>query len=173
MFPSVTRIISPYVDYSMVPEGVLLRATERGLRVHQACAMIARGGFPVVSPDDQGYLDSFCRWFEYVNRVLAVEEELRDEQLGVVGHPDLIVELRDGRIIVPDLKTPVTKRKTWKLQLALYQWLARNFHPVGSCSVQLKANGTMPHVDYLDDFSTALVTAIGLLNAYRYLNGEI
>lgn len=124
---SVTEILSKYQDFSNVPEDRLALACERGTAVHSYCAAYAKGLWVSVPADAEGYCKSFQTWFdEYVEEVLLVEEELADETLGFIGHPDLIARLKgDDTATVTDLKTPVALQAVWSAQLAAYRHLAR------------------------------------------------
>ena len=79
LFPSVTQVLSPFVDYSMIPADVLERSCLRGTAVHDACATIARG-LPVMNltPETAGYVDSYRRWYDLmVDEVLMERMRLR------------------------------------------------------------------------------------------------
>ena len=179
-YPSVTQILSVYQDFSMVPENVLHMACERGQRVHAICAAIAKGLFVptnVVTPDIAGYVASFQKWFEYVEKVHLVEEELTHTGFGYMGHPDLVVTIKgDSEPSLWDLKTPAIVGPTWKAQLAAYDKLIHedtNLKPNRCGSIRLKPNGKPPILDeytgYKEDAFTAFLSA---LNAYRYFKGE-
>jgi len=126
--PSTTVVISAvfehWFNFSAVPEDVLEAAKLRGVDVHKACAVVARGLFPMIPPEFSGYLDSFRRWFDLlVEDVLLVEERLVDPALGFHGCPDLVVRTKQGEIILVDLKTPQALMATWKWQLSAYDHL--------------------------------------------------
>lgn len=172
---SVTTVLSPFADFSRISPEVLRRAAERGTRVHAACAAHASGLWVRNLPEDEmGYLGSFGAWFgRYVRRMIFVEKELRNPALGFHGHPDLGVELIDGRTVVVDLKTPAVESPTWRAQLAAYRHLAnQEFDGIfeSTMALQLKKNGrparAIPYKDQDSDFSAFL----SALNAYRYFD---
>jgi hypothetical protein len=81
MTPSVTRIISPWVDFSKITPATLQGAAERGTLIHSACTSIALGigWFPITNEGRAvvGYVNSFRRWFEtVVAEVIFTEREL-------------------------------------------------------------------------------------------------
>ena len=45
--PSVTQVLSPFADFSQIPEGVLEYASWRGTEVHRLCACYAKG-LPII-----------------------------------------------------------------------------------------------------------------------------
>lgn len=149
--PSVTTILSPWSDFSRVPDDVLAHAAERGTLVHQACAcrLIGLWSFPV-PVEIRGYLDSFEQWMPVVADVVLCEEELADHDYGYMGHPDLICRLQgDDALSVIDFKTPLSKSKSWRPQLAAYRELAvKRGHDVRRVmSVRLKKDGGRPIVN--------------------------
>ena len=174
---SVTRVLSVYNDFSGINPDVLQAAARRGTKVHGVCAAYAAGLWvPPLALDINGYFSSFKAWFDkYVSRVFFVEEEMVDPLLGYYGHPDLGVELIDGRKMIPDLKTPLNESVTWKSQIAAYLNLAEkkygeNFFD-GCMALQLSPKGTMAKgivYQYSDADFAAFLSA---LNAYRYFKG--
>lgn len=50
--PSVTKILSPIQDFSMVPHDVLARAAEFGINVHKACELYDKGTLDESSLDE-------------------------------------------------------------------------------------------------------------------------
>lgn len=56
----VTEALKPFSDFSKIPPGVLLAASERGTLVHKICACYARD-FPWlmdIPPECEGYVGS-------------------------------------------------------------------------------------------------------------------
>lgn len=175
---TVTRIIAPWVKFDHVPEARLAMAAERGTLIHSACSSIAEGvgWFPL---DDSGrgvigYVDSFRKWFDaIVEKVLFTERELKDPRFGFVGHPDLLVLSKNKKILLVDLKSPVTKSKSWRIQLAAYCHLCQQagYSPDKIGSLRLHPEGKTPIMDWYEG-STAQDFTIFLscLNAYRFFN---
>jgi len=123
MYPSVTRVLGPYIDWSHVPPDRLRSAGERGTRVHNACEAIAQDVWPVYQDDIKGYVKSFESWYKMMGpTVILVEPELVSEIYGFMGHPDLVLGIGHGTWLI-DIKTPVTISKTWGPQLGAYDHL--------------------------------------------------
>lgn len=179
MIYSVTEVLNRYQDFSHVPPDRLFLASERGTAVHDACLLkIARGIPPMnISDECEGYVLSFQRWFErYVAEVILTEERLVDADLGISGQIDLFCKGKSSYLLV-DLKTPVTKNKSWRLQLAGYKHLLNNQFPeipekeIKVGSLRLHPEGKAPKMDwyeesYLQDFNYFLQA----LNLHRYFN---
>lgn len=172
--PSVTTVLKPYTDFSMVPEHILTRATERGRKVHAICAAICQGlWIPPIPSECAGYIKSFRIWLDaYVEKIIFVEKELVDPVYGFLGHPDMVVKIPEGIVLV-DLKTPIALQKTWQLQLAAYLHLAKmNGHkPERVGSLRLNANGGIAKMDWYQDSANDLNIFLALLNGWRYFNG--
>lgn len=157
----------------MIQPDVLRTAAERGTAVHDACASYALG-LPVIGlRDDAGpYVESFKRWFDrVVKNVILCEERLTDNNHGYHGEPDLLIEAKHGELILLDLKTPVSKMKTWRLQLAAYKNLCEIFTAleidlVGS--LRLSPEGKTPKMDYYDYQAQDFNIFLSCLNAYRF-----
>lgn len=168
-YPSVTQVLSPFVDFSQVPDDRLAYATNRGSRVHTYCAAIAQGLFvPNIDEDCRGYVTSFEIWLrEMVQKVLFVEEEFIDHDLGYKGHPDLLITLKgNNRNVLIDLKTPISQSKTWKGQIAAYLNLVRKKFSVELGGVlQLK---DYPSVTWYNDDARDFNAFLSALTAYRY-----
>ena len=179
-YPSITQILGLYSDFSMIRPQVLETASLRGTEVHAICAAIAKKVWvPEIPSDCAGYVLSFQNWFEtHVKDVLLVEEELIDTVHGFLGHPDLVVLLRDDSRLLVDLKTPATKSKLWSAQLAAYKYLAKEgARPDGTRaalqidrvgSLRLRPNGNPPIFDQYQDSALDFAAFLAALSAYRY-----
>jgi hypothetical protein len=129
----VTQITKPYgPDFQYVKD--IEYYQERGQLLHAICAAHAKGKWYPGYPDDLGgYLDSFRRWFELVDKVLLTEEYLESSLWGFCGTPDLVCTLKnDDRIVLVDYKSPLAYNRSWDLQTAGYkilvdEWLSKRF----------------------------------------------
>lgn len=123
---SVTTALSPWSDFTGIPEAVLREAAERGTLCHNLFAGYAQGLFLGEIPEQaRGFFQSFRTWFDkYVDHVFWVERELIDNDLGIIGHADAGLRLVDGCNAVTDWKTPAAASKTWGPQTAAYLKLA-------------------------------------------------
>jgi hypothetical protein len=174
LFPSVTEVLSPWADFSKVSPAVLQAASERGTAAHDACFAYALG-LPVIGlrADVEPYVTSFKRWFDkVVDDVILCEQRITDtDGFGYHGEPDLLVKTKHPEIILTDLKTPVTKIKTWCVQLAAYKNLCENYtgltiDRVGS--LRLSPEGKTPKMDYYEYQNQDFAIFISCLNSYRY-----
>lgn len=172
---SVTQPLSVYFDKSAIHPDRLAWASTRGTLVHQACAAYSRG-FPVITSEEiNGYVDSFLYWHaRYVKRSLFVESEFIDSHTyGIKGHPDLVAELVDGRIVVVDYKTPVVEAKTWRAQLAAYCYLVE---PVVGCkpggmALMLSPDGGRAKAISYQYQAEDMANFLAALQAYRAFKG--
>lgn len=181
MIYSVTEVLQPWADFSHVPPERLFMASERGTAVHDACLMKTARGIPAIGIDEEcaGYVESFQKWFDhFVDRVFFTEERLVDVNLGISGQIDLFCKAKDGTYPIIDLKTPVTKNKSWRLQLAGYRRLVIQDHPsipewlIKTGSLRLDPKGKAPKMDWYkqDTYLRDLNYLLQALNLYRYFH---
>lgn len=120
IYPTVTRVLDPWKSH------FIKGGTERGTAVHESCAAIAKGLWPMVADEYKPYTEAFKAWMdEAVEQVLFVEERIVDENLSFSGQLDLVVRMKDqtlGKWTLIDLKTGVITA-LWELQLAAYDHL--------------------------------------------------
>lgn len=174
--PSVTTILAPFSGYKDVPVQYLDAASTRGTVVHSHCAAIALGKWcPSPIPEYKGYVDSFNDWFEkYIDKVLMVEEELACPKLGYCGHPDFLFQSEQlGGVILIDIKTPISKMKTWGCQVAAYEKLINETGKYPSInrigSLRLNKDGKTAKFDEFTDSRVSYFAAFyGALIAYRF-----
>ena len=175
-YPSTTQVISPHIDFSMVPPSVMEIATARGSLVHDLCARHAQGEWippDLIREDCKGYFDSFLQWFELVETVHFVEGELIDEVYQFCGHPDIIVTMKGQQFPrVVDLKTPVSRAKSWRLQIAAYNRLAEvnNFHVKQSGALRLSPKGRPPTYDEYANSAEDFNVFLSCLSSWNYFN---
>jgi len=143
-YPSVTEILSPYIDTQwFTPE-----SRDRGSAVHAAISAPLQGLWvKTLAPDHQPYFDSARRWIDMaVDKVILVEERLYDNKLKICGKPDLICTLNGSdRLCLVDFKTSQSPVLWWPLQLTFYRHLSQEFKgliPTRQLSVMTKKNGS-------------------------------
>ena len=174
MTPSVTQIISPYIDFSKIPADVLLTASERGSLVHHYCLEYYAKGFFMMVPDEiKGYYSSFIKWFDLmVDEVLLVEERLVDRDLMFSGQIDLLAKTKQGEVILVDLKTPLSLSRSWRIQLSLYNRLCvvNGYKPDRIGSLRLSPEGKIAKIDWYQDQAADLNIGLQCLNVFRYFN---
>ena len=172
--PSVTTVLSPFSDFSMIRPEVLKLASERGTRVHAACAIYTKGLWAdsALYPGDGPFFDSFLNWVVISDvEFVSVEEEFADPHLGYMGHPDAIVRYPgDQGLTIIDYKTPMSISRTWYPQIAAYAHLARKHgHDVRrGLAVRLRTNGGPAIVTEIDFNGEPWAAFMNALGAYRY-----
>ncbi|MFH2076580.1 MAG: hypothetical protein ABIJ57_14755 [Pseudomonadota bacterium] len=177
--PRVTEILARHTDFSRVDPEVLQIASERGTAAHEACLAYAVGLWSPVTDDIAGYLQSFTRWLDlYVIKVLAVEKELIHPAWNYVGHCDLVARVTGfipgcPALAVIDLKTPVTASMTWRGQIAAYVEAEQFEHKekVYGGALQIRRDGSLPKMTWVDDQAHAFNAFCGALSAYNYFEG--
>lgn len=174
---SVTQITAPYFNVKgKIPQWRIEGAVVRGNDVHKFCTTTALKEWAPKPILYEGYCDSFLWWFEEcVEEVLLVEQRLDDRVLGFFGHPDLIARLKGNSWpCVVDLKTPKTRSKLWRAQIAAYTHLAvkNGYGPIlaPGGSLRLQEDGRPPRFDLYDYQAQDLAAFISLLNWTRWLN---
>jgi len=175
---SVTTALSPWNSFEGIPPAVLAEAARRGTFCHMLYAMYAQGLFFGAIPQEaQGFFDSFRRWFDkHVDKDFWTEKELVDEDLGIIGHADAGIRLRDGIRYVVDWKTAAEFKLTWGPQTAAYLRLTdkcckENFD--GAMILQPKKNGGMakPEIFKKVESDRHWVVFVSSLNCYRFFKG--
>lgn len=96
-------------------------ATRLGTRVHRVCEDLNRGVVPEVAGDLQPFHDAYVAWLQdMVTETVAVERFVYHRRHLYGGTLDLLARLRDGRLMLVDLKSSQSPDMTWGLQLAAY-----------------------------------------------------
>jgi hypothetical protein len=169
---SVTTVLGVYGDFSQIRPDILDAAIKRGNVVHAAGAAYAGGLWVPALPEDyQGYFESFKKWFDgHVQEVIFIEERFFDETYFYNGKPDLGVVLKDGRRVIPDLKTPASEMPTWKSQIAAYCELAAKKYPprFEGMSLRLQKSGRMARATVYEHSQNDFGVFLAALTAYRY-----
>ncbi|HOG08681.1 MAG TPA: hypothetical protein PK983_11360 [Syntrophales bacterium] len=173
--PTVTEVISPFVDFSRIPPNVLQMAADRGTSVHDVCLNFHAKGMPFVGEiqeDAKGYIESFDRWLDQiVADVLLVERRLFDEAHGFCGQIDLLVKTKQAEIWLPDLKTPLQKSRSWRVQMAAYLRLCNvaGYEPKRSGSLRLRKDGKVPMMDWYEESAAQDFNIfLSALNCHRF-----
>lgn len=146
--PSVTQLLAPLFDFSMVREEVMALAAERGSAVHKATELFDGDDLDETSLDPRlvGYLDAWKRFrdeakFEPFDD--GIEKPLYHPIYGYAGTPDRFGTLK-GEPCTLDLKTVSRLHAATAVQTAAYQQLGiKNGTPTSvRASVRLKPDGT-------------------------------
>lgn len=121
VLPSVTQIIKPLYDFSMVPAGVLQRAAEFGTAMHLAVKLYLNDDLDEDSLDEplQGCLSAFKEFQDTYHHIFketpVVEKTGYHARLKFAGTPDLDFPSR-----VIDLKSRKVNMLTDGIQTAAY-----------------------------------------------------
>lgn len=169
--PSVTQILSPYIDSTWFTQ----ESRDRGEAVHAACAAHLMGTFcPPLDPEHQPYFDSARRWIDMaVDLVVLTEERLVDPALRYCGKPDLIAYLKgDKQPTLIDFKTSQAAHPVWPLQITAYRKLAqvKGIGTARGISLRLKADGSGCLPKEYKSMDRYWNVFIGLLNAHHFFN---
>ena len=174
-----TQPLKPFNKFDQIHPDVLDYASERGTTIHHACHVYGQGGFVLTSqwpPDYHGFFYSYMNWFDkYVEKVIDTEIELIDEDLDLVGHPDLLcIIIGDTKITLVDLKTPLAESFTWKPQLSCYRHLAiKNGYDIGRVgSLRLKGNGGRAIFSEYTDSAADFAAYMNMLMIEKYRLSE-
>jgi len=171
-YTRVTSILEPYgPDFSQVRD--IDFYADRGSRVHYVCSMIARGLFAPVDKDIRGYVDSFNRFFDTVDKVLLIEERLYSDKWMVSGQPDLVCTLKyDPRIIIPDYKSALAYHRVWDVQISGYKVLYEENYPGQEVkrwgSLRLRKDGSVPK--FRDADPGGVLAFYGAVNIHHFMH---
>jgi hypothetical protein len=177
-YPSVTQVISPYKDFSRVPEYRLVAAQDRGSDFHiLAATYLMSGWIPEIPPQVNGYFQSFTRWAEtYVAEVIWVEKTLIHPVLRYQGTPDALIKIRgDHGLTLPDWKTPITFDKAWIVQTAAYKELVeKNGWPVARIgTLQPHPEGKIAKFqEFTRSLNLGLSVFISAVNCWHFFYGS-
>lgn len=128
--PSVTQVLAPLNDYSMVPPDILEAARIFGTHVHEACDLFDRDELdwssldPALVPYVEGWRN-FLRDSGAV--VIASELRVYHAELGYAGSPDKVLSWRKS-IAIPDLKATAIVPPTVGPQTAAYAKAYHSMH---------------------------------------------
>lgn len=175
--PSVSEIIKPIVDLSMVPEARLEFARDRGTAVHKATELLDRGTLDLDSVDEVHVLpyltayELFQRHYQF--QVERNEAPVYDAQRGYAGTPDRVGTLlqpQNGRTrrvrAVVDLKTVAEMSPVIGVQLSGYQLLleSEGIKTEARIGVQLRSDGTYR----VRSFGSEVPTFLSLLTLWNW-----
>ncbi len=171
-YPSVTEILSPYIDKQWFTD----ESRDRGSAVHVAISAHLQGLYMVpLAPDHQPYFDSARRWIDMVvDQVIMVETRLYDDRLKYCGKLDLICIIRgDDFETLVDLKTGAANQLAWQLQVQTYRRLymnVKNRFTRRGLSLRAKSDGSgcLPVAEYATDLTQDFNIFAGLLNAHKF-----
>lgn len=180
VLPSVTQVISPIVDYSMVPEARLAFARDRGGAVHLACHLDDGGTLDEASVDEEHvlpYLKAWRLFREQHEAEVVVSERPMHYKAMWAGTPDRYLRVKRGRarrFAVVDIKTVVAMTPAIGVQLTGYDLLikeALTTCPDELLGVQLLRDGTYRVHAYEREIPTFL--SLVSLHNWRVRHGSL
>jgi|GEM_PF-2291327 len=128
-YPRVSDIIGIQTEREMrsIPLENLIAASEKGTKIHRYCTAYAKGlMLPEIEIECAPYLEAFKEWSNLcLKKVLLTRTRLYDDQLRYSGEPDMIVELKNGKKALIDIKSSAQESKAWAVQLAAYDNICR------------------------------------------------
>ena len=153
LLPSVTQVLKPLQDFSMIAPAVLEHARQRGIAVHIAVQLDICNDLveESVAPELAGYLQAW-RAFRHDSGIHEAdfgdpEKPLYHPLYGFAGTPDVPFFFKK-RWAVLDVKTADALSPVWGLQTAAYLELINANTPKGHhkvvdrYSLRLRENGT-------------------------------
>jgi len=172
--PSVTQLLEPLVDFSMVNDKVLEAARVFGTHVHQACHLDDLGelDWATLDPALVPYVEA---WRRFLNEsgavVIASEKPVYHAALNYAGTPDRVLSWGKQRLVVPDIKATSVVPRIVGPQTAGYAKAYQSMHggrePERYC-IHLRANGTYSAHPRRE--STDWGVFLSCLNIWRFLN---
>lgn len=174
---SVTEIISNFIDTSWFkPEHA-----QRGTAVHSICEDIAvTTKYPAKMPKEyELYANCFSYWWFFepgARVVVAHENELIDKDLGIIGHPDLILAdkkevVKGSELTLIDLKTSKQAYPWWRLQLAAYVYMynRKSHNKITKYgSLRVRQGKKALYNSYEDSYEDDLKTFKSILTTIRF-----
>lgn len=171
--PSVTEILKPLENFSMVPPAVLEAARIFGGHVHEACHLddVEQLEWDTL---DTALVPYVLAWRKFLKDtgaiVIASEQPIAHATLGYAGTPDRLLSW-GKRLVLPDLKSTSVVPRTVGPQTAGYAAAYQSQHggrePERLC-VQLKPDGT--YSSHRRRESTDWSVFLSCLNIWRFLN---
>lgn len=181
--PSVTQILKPCYDFSMVAPDVLERKRTIGVAVHRAVELDIADDLErdSLAPEIEGYFSAWRAFREAAGLHAAdfgeVEVPLFNPRYGFAGTPDMAVFMSGEQWCVLDVKTAEDLHPAVALQTAAYKELLNENAPKGGHKIKnrfalrLRANGTYR----LDRFSDPLdwTTFLSFLTTHRWREANL
>lgn len=122
---SVTEVLSPFYRLEHFSRKSLDLA-QRDKKYLKICIGIAKNLWIPVEEQYRGYISSFKFWFSsQAKKVLLGGERLEDEDLKIIGTPDLLVLNHSNEIILVSLKTLTTIHQSYSTHLSICKQLFR------------------------------------------------
>lgn len=174
IIPSVTQIMKPIVDYSMINQNVLSYAADRGIEVHFAVEKFLKYAYiSKLDSEAQLYFEQFLAWFgdnHYFREDFACEILGYNKTYNVCGTMDIIRQDEKGEYHLIDIKTgSVADIDTWSVQAAGYELICKGY------GIKLKSKTVLQlsQTDYkLFQCTEQVGTFFNCLGIYNFLKNK-
>ena len=182
ILPSVTQVLAPCYDFSMVAPAVLERKRQIGVAVHKAIELLLADDLDEASlvPEITGYLAGWRTFVAECGLHLAdfgaVEKPLYHQAYKYAGTPDMTVCLY-GKWTVLDVKTTADLHPAVALQTVGYLELVNANTPKGQhkivqrCALRLLETGTYRLEGYTD--KNDWTTFLAMLTVHRWCEANL
>jgi hypothetical protein len=137
-------------------------ARDLGTRIHEASEHLDRDGVVPPEADLLPYLDAYCEWRQAaVAEVVEIERVVWSATLKYAGTLDRVYRMRDGRLLLGDLKSGKTVDGLTRCQLSAYSLAlaeTAGIHVDGRLVVHLPSDrpGVCRAIEFDDDAGDAL-----------------
>jgi hypothetical protein len=147
-------------------------ATKFGTKIHGLCEdWFRNGSYKLKKSDDIEVHNGMKAWDEfvaqYVPKIESMEIEAKSESLKVVGHADIIAEIRGEKILI-DIKSSSRLSSKYWLQVHAYAYLLGIKPNLGI--LLLDKNLGVCRLEKMVYDESYVEVFLGLLKAYRYFN---
>jgi hypothetical protein len=142
--PSVTQVLQPLADFSMVPKAVLDAKRDLGQRVHLACQLDDEDDLDEASVevDVRPYLSAWRRFLvESGAEVLNNEQRVCDPNVGYAGTLDNVLLMQGAKWVV-DKKTCIAVPLAVGPQTAAYMQALHDPSVTRRAAVRLRPDGS-------------------------------
>lgn len=175
VLPSVTTVISPLIDYSMVKPEVLERARQKGTAVHRMVALDCADDLDEESLSDElkPFLVAWRAFRKHTGfEPLTSEKQMAHPLMMFAGTSDL-TGIISGRHSVVDVKTMLVLGPVTGIQLAAYKTLhnLEGVEILDRYALGLRATGGYKVVPYLDPYDWNVFVALLTLYNWKTRHG--
>lgn len=173
----VTEVLKPFTGVEFVPEEILTKAANRGTRVHELIENLLDGFMLPATEEEMGYIHSFNLWFRKHDQMFdspkqELEKRFFCNQLKITGQVDCIIN-QDDKVVIFDWKTSSRpQKKSWALQAAAYQYLAKQsgYYVSDVFFVRLRKDGKVALEYKFENYEDNLDKFMKCLELYRYFD---
>ena len=175
-YTRVSTILGQWNSFAHINPDVLANKCRIGTNVHAKIAAECEGIFIDLEPDEEGYFESWERWWEkeeLSSKLLKTEQRFYCDDLMITGCVDALVAV-DSHLIIVDYKTSASaNKKMWALQAAFYHYLVKSPYTNLKNEVwfpRLKKEGKKATHYKFEITDELWETCLSALKTYRYFN---